>query len=380
MKYSFMKVAIIHDWLVNLGGAERVLEEILTMYPEAEVFTIVDFLTGSQRDFLAGHKVHTSFIQKLPFARSKYRSYLPFMPYAIEQFNMSGFDLIISSSHSVAKGVITGPEQKHICMCYSPMRYAWDMQEQYLQDAGISKGIRGLLIRWILHYVRRWDVRTANGVDEFIAISDFIAQRIWKVYRRESTVIHPPVDTVRFTLQTEKQDYYLSVSRLVPYKRIDEIVKAFTAMPDKRLVVIGEGPDFKKLKEIAGDNVELLGYQPDRVVEDYLKGAKAFIFAAEDDFGIAPVEALACGTPVIAFGRGGARETVRGFGEADTPTGIFFSEQKAGSILDAVNVFEEHINEFSAASCRENAMEFAVPVFEERLRMVVNKHLPSQKD
>lgn len=353
-----MKIAFVHDWLTVYAGAERVLEQMLICYPEADLFSIVDFLPKEKRGFIKNKSVKTSFIQDLPFARSKYRLYLPLMPLAIEQFDLSGYDLVVSSSYAVAKGVLTGPDQLHLCMCYSPIRYAWDLQHQYLQESGLDRGIKGWLAKWILHKVRVWDARTANGVDEFIAISQFIERRIWKVYRRDSTVIYPPVNVGGFDLIGSKEDFYLTASRMVPYKKIDLIVESFSAMPDKRLVVIGDGPDFEKIKTKAGSNVTLLGYQSHEVLKDHLQRAKAFIFAAEEDFGIAPLEAQACGTPVIAYGKGGALETIRDV-DSKQPTGMFFFEQTVDSICSAVSKFELAGALITPVACRRNSMRFA---------------------
>ena len=352
-----MRVAIIHDWLTVYAGAERVLKQMLQLYPQADVYTVVDFLPHQHRDFLEGHRIFTSFIQKMPFARRRYRGYLPLMPLAVEQFDLSGYDLVISSSHAVAKGVLTGPDQLHLCMCYTPIRYAWDLQHQYLHESGLDRGFKGWAVKWLLHRIRIWDTRTANGVDGFIAISDFIRRRIWKVYRRKSTVIYPPVDVSDFVLQEEKEDYYLTVSRMVPYKKVDLIIQAFADMPDKKLVVIGDGPDYAKCKALAGDNVTILGYQADDIIRKQMQQAKAFIFAAEEDFGITPLEAQSCGMPVIAYGRGGSLETVCGLDEA-SPTGIFFYEQNAVAIQDAIHLFEKEGERIKPQACRENAMRF----------------------
>lgn len=365
------RVAIIHDWLTVYAGAERVLRQILQMYPSADVYTTVDFLPEQQRGFLDGHRVFTSFIQKLPLARKKYRSYLPLMPLAVETFDLSSYDLVISSSHAVAKGVITGPDQLHLCMCYSPIRYAWDLQHQYLRESGLDSGLKGWLVRWVLHRIRLWDSRTANGVDGFIAISEFIARRIWKVYRRKSTIIYPPVDIEVFALRENKEEFYFTASRMVPYKKLDLIIKAFAAMPDKRLVVIGDGPDFAKCESQAADNVTLLGYQSNEVLCDYMQRARAFVFAAEDDFGIAPLEAQACGTPVIAYGRGGVLETVRGL-DSEHPTGLFYYEQSVIAIQDAVKRFEQEGQRFLPKACRDNAIRFNPEQFRSELQEYVN--------
>lgn len=373
-----MRVAIIHDWLVTYAGAERVLESMLDCFPAADVFSLVDFLPREQRDFIKNKPVSTSFIQKLPFVRRHYRSYLPLMPFAIEQFDLSGYDLVISSSHAVAKGVLTGPDQLHVCMCYSPIRYAWDLQHQYLRESGLEHGLKGWLAKWLLHKIRLWDVRTANGVDEFVAISGFIARRIWKVYRRKSVVIYPPVDIDGFSAAENKEDFYITASRMVPYKKVDLIVEAFSSMPERRLVVIGDGPDFAKIRAKAGSNVQLLGFQEKAVLKDYLQRAKAFVFAAEEDFGIAPLEAQACGTPVIAYGKGGALETIVGC-DVDSsdkpPTGMFFRSQTIDSLVQAVERFESHRHLFTASACRKNAERFSHGRFRHEFMTLVQNAL-----
>lgn len=352
------RVAVVHDWLVSYAGSERVLEQMLNVFPDADLYSLVDFVPEGKRGFIQDKRVTTSFLQKLPMARTKYRSFLPLMPFAIEQFDLSGYDLVISSSHAVAKGVLTGPDQLHLCMCYSPIRYAWDLQHQYLRESGLDKGPKSWLAKQMLHHVRLWDSRTADGVDAFIGISDFIARRIRKVYRREATVIYPPVDVSGFALREQKEDFYLTASRMVPYKRIDLIVEAFSQMPDKKLVVIGEGPDFDKVRRLAGPNVELLGYQPFEKMRDQMQRAKAFLFAAEEDFGIAPLEAQACGTPVIAFAKGGAYETILGKPGKDR-TGVFFAEQTVESLKAAVGEFEALGGKLTPKACRANSLRFS---------------------
>jgi len=365
------RIAIVHDWLVTYAGAERVLEQLLILYPQADLFAVCDFLPEAERGFLQGRRPRTTFIQRLPFARRKYRGYLPLMPLAIEQLDLSAYDLVISSSHAVAKGVLTGPDQLHVSYVHSPIRYAWDLQHQYLCESGLDQGVKGWIAKWLLHKIRLWDLRTANGVDCFVANSNFIARRIWKVYRREAEVIYPPVDVSSFTLREDKEDFFLTASRMVPYKKIDLIVEAFSAMPDKRLVVIGDGPDMRKIRAKAGANIQILGYQPFEVLRDYMQRAKAFVFAAEEDFGITPVEAQACGTPVIAFGKGGALESVRGLNQSDTPTGVFFEEQSVASLIAAVDRFENNREAFTASACRDNAMRFSPEVFRERFSALV---------
>lgn len=371
-----MKTAIICDWLVSTGGAEQVLKNILECYPEADLFSVVDFFDDKNREhFLKNKKATTTFIQKFPFAKKYYRYYLPFMPLAIEQLDLSAYDLVISSSHAVAKGVITGANQLHISYVHSPMRYAWDLQHQYLKESGLDKGFKSYLVKYLLHKMRLWDLRTVKNVDYFLANSRFIAKRIWKTYRRESEVLYPPVNISRFIPKAEKENFYLTASRLVPYKKIDLIVESFSAMPDKKLIVIGDGPDMKKIKSKAKNNIEMLGFQSSDVLQDYLQRAKAFVFAAEEDFGIVPVEAQAAGTPVIAFGKGGCLETVKGFGECESPTGIFFKEQTMDDLISAVNLFEANQDKFCYQQCAENAARFSVEIFQERFKTIVGNQL-----
>jgi len=373
-----VKVAIVHDWLVTYAGAERVLEQILSLYPTADLYSTVCFLNERDRQFIQDKKVHTTFIQKMPFAKKKYRNYLPLMPLAIEQLDLSGYDLIISSSYAVAKGVITGPDQIHISYVHSPIRYAWDLQHQYLKESNLDKGFKGFLVKWMLKNIRDWDYRTANSVDHLIANSQFIAKRIWKVYRRESEVIYPPVDVDAFELCELKEDFYITASRLVPYKRVDIIVEAFAHMPDKKLIVIGEGPEFRKIRAKAQGNVTLMGYQSFEVLKKYMQQAKAFIFAAKEDFGILPVEAQACGTPVIAYGKGGSLETV----SADlnnNPTGMFFYEQSPQAIVDAINEFESNYQLFSPMNCKLRAEKFSTERFKKEFSDSVEKALSKRK-
>jgi glycosyltransferase involved in cell wall biosynthesis len=360
-----MKIAVIHDWLVTYAGAERVLEQILAVLPEADLFSMVEFVPPGERAFLGGRPVRTSFIQRLPGARRRYRGYLPLMPLAVEQFDLSGYDLVVSSSYAVAKGVITGPDQLHLCYCHSPIRYAWDLQHQYLREAGLERGLRSLVVRYLLHRIRLWDYRTAAGVDRFIANSRFVARRIAKVYGRESAVIHPPVDTGGFAPSPAggaREDFYVTASRLVPYKRIDLIVEAFAAMPGRRLVVIGDGPEMPRVRARSAPNVTLLGQQPAEVLRDHLQRARGFVFAAEEDFGIAPLEAQAAGTPVIAFGKGGVLETIRGLDDP-APTGVFFEAQTVAAVAAALDAFEAAGDRITPEACRANALRFGAERF-----------------
>jgi len=368
-----VKVAIVHDWLVVSGGAEKVLKNIIECFPKADIFSVVDFL--EDRDCVKGKSVTTSFIQRMPLARKRYRAYLPLMPIAIEQIDLSGYDLVISSSHAVAKGVLTGPNQIHVSYVHSPIRYAWDLQHQYLNESHLNTGIKSIMARVLLHYIRGWDSRSANGVDHLLANSHFIARRIKKTYQREATVIYPPVDLANMTICTQKDDFYVTASRMVPYKRIDLIVRAFSQTPERRLVVIGDGPEMKKIRAAAGENVTILGHQPFDTLVDHLRRARAFVFAAEEDFGISVVEAQACGTPVIAFGRGGALESVIGL-PLERPTGVFFGEQTPESLLAAVGRFERNAGLFDPRACRRNAERFSSENFKTALTSFIDSRLP----
>ncbi len=362
---SARRIAFVHDWLTVYSGAERVLEQMFDCFPDSDLFSLIDFVPEKDRGFLRGKKPVVSFLQKLPFMKRHYRQALPLMPLAIEQHDLSSYDIIISSSHAVAKGVLVGPDQLHICMCYSPIRYAWDLQHQYLRESNLVSGLRSAMARVLLHFMRIWDARTANGVDHFIAISGFISRRIKRVYGRSSTVIYPPVDVSAFTMgPTNREEFYLTASRMVPYKKMDLIAAAFSKMPNRKLVIIGDGPQMESVRASSGPNVQVLGYQSHEVLRDHLQRARAFVFAAEEDFGIAPLEAQACGTPVIAFGKGGALETI-----LDGKTGLLFDQQSVESIVHAVEKFEQ--NSFSADACRANALRFAPDRFRREFKTFV---------
>ena len=365
------RVAIVHEWFDSYAGSEKVVEQLLALYPQADLFACVDFLPPAERAFLQGRRVGTTFIQRLPGARKHFRSYLPLMPLAIEQLDLSAYDLVLSSSHAISKGVITGPDQLHLSYVHSPMRYAWDMTHQYLDEAGLQRGVKSAFARLSLHYLRLWDLRTANGVDAFVANSDFIRRRIEKVYRREAQVIHPPVDIERFPLRDPampREDFFLTASRMVPYKRMPLIAEAFSRMPDLKLVVIGDGPELEHVRAKAGPNVQLVGYLPQAQMLGYMQRARAFVFAALEDFGITPVEAQACGTPVIAYGRGGSLETVCG---EDTPdrgmTGLFFDEQTVDGLIDAVRRFLALPAPIRPEACRAHAERFSIGQFRQRM-------------
>ncbi|MDN3508942.1 MAG: glycosyltransferase [Candidatus Neptunochlamydia sp.] len=360
-----MQVALIHDWLTTIGGAEKVLESLTETFP-SDLFTLVKDpknLIGTPFELMS---IKTSFIQKLPRAKKKYRSYLPLFPLAIEQFDLSDYDLVISSSHSTAKGVLTYAEQIHICYCHTPMRYAWDLYQQYLRESNLKSGPKGILAKFFLHYLRMWDAHSSARVNAYVASSHYVARRIKKLYQKEASVIHPPVNLDYFKLEENKEDFYLTASRMVPYKKMDLIVEAFSQMTDKKLVVIGDGPEMEKIKAKAKKNIEILGFQDNLTLRNYLQKAKGFIFAALEDFGILPVEAQACGTPVIAFGRGGALETV-----IDQQTGLFFPEQTVSSLMKAVENFEEKV--FDPNVICAHAETFREEVFKQKFQALVRE-------
>ncbi len=326
-----MRVAIVHDWFVTYAGSERVVEQLIGLFPQADLFALVDFLPASERGFLADKPVTTSFLQHMPGARRRYTSYLPLMPLAIEQFDLSKYDLVLSSSHCVAKGVLTGPEQLHISYVHTPMRYAWDAQHEYLSGRGLDRGLKSWAARWLLHKMRLWDARTANGVDSFVANSHFVRRRIEKVYGRQAQVIHPPVDVAAFQPASRRDDYYLTVSRLVGYKRVDVLVQAFAQLSNRRLMVVGDGPELARLRDMAGPNVRFAGHLEAGRLRECMRRARAFLFAGREDFGIVLVEAQAAGVPVIALARGGAIDSIRGLDSAQ-PTGVLFEEQTVASV------------------------------------------------
>ncbi|MCB1107757.1 MAG: glycosyltransferase family 4 protein [Chlamydiia bacterium] len=360
-----MKVALVHDWLTTVGGAEKVLKALTETFP-AELFTLVKDLKRLEGTPFEKMDIKTSFIQKLPRAKKNYRSYLPLFPMAIEQFDLSDYDLVISSSHSIAKGVLTHADQLHICYCHTPMRYAWDLYQQYLRESKLKSGIKGVFAKFFLHYLRMWDTHSSSRVDAYVANSHYVARRIQKLYEKEACVVYPPIDTDYFSLCTEKEDYYLTASRMVPYKKIDLIVEAFGKMPDKKLVVVGDGPEMGKVKEKGSKNIEILGYQDDATLRSLLQKAKGFVFAALEDFGILPVEAQSSGTPVIAYGRGGALETV-----LENQTGVFFKEQTVSSLIQAVEAFEQ--KRFDPYQIRRHAESFGEAIFKERFQNLVTK-------
>jgi glycosyltransferase involved in cell wall biosynthesis len=352
-----VRVAVVHDWLYVFGGAERVLRSILQCFPEAHLYTLFDINSDEDRSTIGYSESCTSFLQKMPFISKLHRQYLPLMPFAIEQFDLSRYDLIISSSYAVAKGVITGPDQLHLAYVHSPMRYAWDLQHQYLAESGNGRGIRGMLARTLLHRIRAWDRRTSSGVDAFMANSRFIARRIRKTYGRDAQVIYPPVGVPVVCPMLKKDDFFLTASRLVGYKNIRPIVEAFNDMPTERLIVAGMGPEYDRLRAIAKPNIEFAGFVPEAELRRLMGAARAFVFAAEEDFGIVLVEVQGEGTPVLALQRGGALETVVANGPK--ATGLFFDEPTPTAIKDAVNRFIELESTFDRQACHENALRFS---------------------
>ena len=369
------RVAIVHDWLESYAGSESVLEQLLVCFPDADLFAVVDFLKPEDRGFLGGRPVRTTFIQRLPAARRRFRHYLGLMPIAIEQLDLSGYDLVISSSHAVAKGVVTGPDQIHISYVHSPMRYIWDMQNQYLEQAGFSSGIKSLYIRWLFSRMRLWDVSSAQHVDYFVANSRYIARRIRKAYGREATVVHPPVDVEGFTIGPCKEDFYLLAGRFVPYKRADLIVESFRHQPERRLVVVGDGPEAARVRAAAGkaSNIVFRGVVSKAELIGLMQRASAMMVAAEEDFGITMVEAQACGTPVIALGRGGVMDIINP--TAPCPTGVLFAHQDVNSVVEALQRFDMTRDWITSKACRSNALRFSRSRFQAEIRSFVDEAL-----
>ncbi|WP_341527382.1 glycosyltransferase [Nostoc sp. UHCC 0302] len=369
-----LKYALVHEWLTPkaTGGSELVVREILN-HIDADLYALIDFESSNPESYLYKRQIGKTFLQDFPYARNGVQKYLPLLPLAIEQLDLRQYDVILSSSHAVAKGVLTTPEQLHICYCHSPMRYAWDLTFDYLHYSKLGSGLAGWATRYLLHRLRQWDVLSANRVDYFIANSQHTARRIWRCYRREATVIYPPVNIEEFPFFLQKEDFYLTVSRLVSYKQISLIVKAFNQLK-RPLVVIGTGTEMNKIREIANPNIQILGWQPDDVVKKYMARAKAFVYAACEDFGIALVEAQACGTPVIAYGAGGALETVRDIrSDVGTGTGVFFKTQTEAALVEAVEKFEMYQNSFSAEFIRSHVAQFSPQIFADRYLNFLDK-------
>lgn len=375
-----MKVALVHDWLTGMRGGENCLEVLCELYPDADLFTLLyvkDRLSGP----IEGMKIRTSFLQRFPGISTYYRYCLPLFPTAIEGFNLKGYDLVVSTSHCVAKGVLPAPDSLHLCYCFTPMRYVWDMQPEYFQD-GRSRW-EGLFMPFLAHYLRMWDATSSQRVDFFVAISHHVQRRIRKYYGRDSTVVYPPVDCDFFCPSVgpaKEGDYFLAVTALAPYKRLGLAVEAFNRM-GRPLVVVGQGQGFGALKKRANKNIEFVGWQTRENVREYYRGCRAFIFPGEEDFGIAPLEAAACGRPVIAFGRGGCQETLVPF-PGERAGAMFFDEPTPESLIDAVGRFERNVDCFDREAMRQNALRFRRDrfrdqigaVIEERYRAFSNEH------
>ena len=359
--------ALIHEWLTPkaTGGSELVVEQILRNL-DADIYALIDFESTNPDSYLYGRKIGTTFLQHFPGARNGVQKYLPFLPLAMEQLDLRQYDVLVSSSHAVAKGILAAPHQLHVCYCHTPMRYAWDLTFDYLARSRMGRGLPGVATRYLLHRLRLWDALSANRVDYFIANSHHTARRIWRCYRREAEVIYPPVNVERFQLQQEKQDFYLVVARLVSYKQVPLIVKAFNQL-NLPLVVIGSGPELEEVTALAQDHVQVMGNQPNEVVERYMANARAFVYGACEDFGITLVEAQACGTPVIAYGEGGAAETVKDLRKwGDEGTGMLFGEQTEASLMATIRAFEEQRSQLNPVTIRHHAEGFSEAVFRDR--------------
>ena len=364
-----MKVALVHDWLTGMRGGERCLEQLCHLFPEADVYTLFHF-NDTVSPVIETHPIKTSFLQHFPFVRKHYRNYLPLFPMAVEAFNLEEYDLIISTSHCVAKGIIPNPEAVHLSYCFTPMRYIWDRRFDYFGGAG---KIKKKVISPVLHYLRMWDVTTVNRVSQFIAISEYVRKRIRSFYNRESEVIYPPVDCSRFKPSETVDDFYLLVSAFAPYKRMDQAILAFNQI-GRRLLVVGSGQEEKRLKALSGRNIEFLGWVSEEKLRELYAKCRALIFPGVEDFGMVPVEVQASGRPVIAFGRGGALESIVAFKDKDHPgTGIFFNEQTPDAIIEAVKFFETIKEYFSPDEVRKNALRFDTSCFVEEFSKLINR-------
>ena len=363
-----MRVAIVHYWLVGMRGGEKVVEALCEMYPDADIYTHV-YDPAAISPTINRHRVYTTFISRLPWALRWYQRYLPLMPLALEQLDLRGYDLVISSESGPAKGVLVSPGTLHICYCHTPMRYLWDMYHDYLADAGV---VTRWAMRPIMHYLRIWDQLSAFRVDHFVANSRYVARRIAKHYRREADVVHPPVSVEDFHISDTIGDYYLMVGQLVAYKRTDIAVQAFNKM-GRKLVIIGEGEQRDNLARMAGSNVSLMGRQPFAVIREHYANCRALIFPGVEDFGIVPLEAMASGRPVIAYREGGALETV-----VEGSSGLFFSTQSAAALIDAVERYEARAGEFSPALIRAHAQGFQVSRFQREMQSLIDRLMGEQ--
>jgi glycosyltransferase involved in cell wall biosynthesis len=372
-----MRVALVHDWLTGMRGGERCLEVFCELFPAADLYTLLH-VPGSVSSLIERRRIVTSFIQGLPGARDRYRSYLPLFPAAVHRFDLSGYDLVLSSSHAVAKGVRVPPGALHVCYCFTPMRYVWDLYGQYFGPAAAAGPLTRAAMPAVAAWLRRWDRRTAAGVHHFVAISSFIADRIGRAYGRVADVIHPPVDVARFRPDGSAGDYYLVVSALTPYKRVDLAVEAATRL-GRRLVVVGTGPEGPRLRARAGPTVQFRGWQDDAAVADLLAGCRALLFPPLEDFGIAPLEAMASGRPVIAYGAGGALETVVPPGAGAPPTGLLFVPQTVDALAGAMVRLESGAVDFEPKALRRRAEAFDRPVFRDRVDRYLSGRLAEHR-
>ena len=369
-------IALVHDWCPDFRGGERVLAELCKLGDTADIYTLFDFLSDATKArHFPNARFHTSVADRLPGVRRYYRALFFLCPFLIEQFDVTSYDIVVSSSAAFARGVITRPDQPHLCYVHSPVRYAWDEQFSYLEQAGLGFGPKGLLYRYMLHRLRTWDTRTANGPDVLLANSRYVRARIRRIYGRDARVVPPPVSLGELTYLPHKDDYYVTACYLAPYKRTDLVVKAFNAMPGRRLVVIGAGQQAKALAEMAGPNVKIVGYLPRDQFVAMVSRARALIFAGCEDFGITLAEAQACGTPVIALERGGAGDIVVPLGTGSPPTGVLFRSQTVDGVTRAIEDFEAHRGEIAPAACQANAARFSVENFHQRIHAAVDEAL-----
>ena len=367
------RVALVHDWLTGMRGGERCLEVFAELFPDADLYTLLH-VPGSVSPVIESRRIVTSFIQRMPRARERYRQYLPLFPAAVRAFDLRGYDLVLSSSHAVAKSVRAPAGALHVCYCFTPMRYVWDLYDDY---CGARAGLAARLVMPPLAaWLRRWDRRTAAGVHHFVAISRFVADRIRRAYGRSAEVIHPPVDVSRFRLDDAAGEFYLVVSALTPYKRVDLAVEACNRL-GRRLLVVGSGPEAPRLRTLAGPTVELLGWRDDAETAGLYARCRALLFPPREDFGIAPLEAMAAGRPVIAFGEGGARETVVPPGEGVPPTGLFFARQTVEDLSDAIRRFEASAGQFEPKALRRRAEAFDRALFRERVHAYLQARVES---
>lgn len=360
-----MRVALIHDYLNQYGGAERVLEAFCQIFPEAPIYTLFYDKRKTGLVFDA-KKIRTSFLQKIPFLKNHHRSFLMLMPFAIEQFDLSSYDLILSDSASYAKGILTSPNARHICYCHTPIRYAWDDAQKYIDEFGYPSLVKRF-IPFFMNYIRLWDEQAASRVDKFIANSDFVAGRIKKYYHREAAVVYPPIRTDLFSLSAcSPEKYFLMVGRFLPYKMFDLAIDAFNQL-GLPLKIVGDGPEKKRLKKKAKSNIEFIGLVSDRKLKEYYARCQAFIFPQEDDFGIVAVEAIASGRPVIAYRGGGALEYIQ-----PGRTGLFFDRQTVESLMEAVLNFKS--GDFNPLVIREEAMKFDQENFKNKIKKIIDDY------